>query len=233
MPAFCAGVGAARTAPTLLPPVEPAGPEFWTCVEAPASAPPVVAPLAPDGEVKAEPTLLAPVEPCWADAANGNTRDATTIRVLKEVFILISITRVGRRRNSAEKRRECVALVSRHRLANNPRDFDANVHGALTQSRDREHACRLLTILCGLSTPRSPRGASMPLILEGEPAARLRLATMTSRATSSTSPRASPRRPDPARCRCRVPLSHPCRHGGDDQSRLENLALLPRDCVFH
>ena len=99
MPAFCAGAGAARAAPTLLPPVEPAGPAFWTCVEAPALAPPVVAPLAPDdgaGEVKAEPTALAPVEPCWADAANGNTRDATTIRVLEKVFIIISITRVGR-----------------------------------------------------------------------------------------------------------------------------------------
>ena len=96
MPAFCAGAGAARAAPTLLPPVEPAGPAFWTCVE--VSAPPVVAPLALDDGAGAKfvPTLLLPVEPCWADAANGNTRDATTIRVLEKVFIIISITRVGR-----------------------------------------------------------------------------------------------------------------------------------------
>jgi hypothetical protein len=73
VPALC-GAGAARVAPTLLDPVEPAGPAFWTWVEDPASAPPVVAPVAPDdgaGEVKFDPTLLDPVEPDWAEAANS------------------------------------------------------------------------------------------------------------------------------------------------------------------
>jgi hypothetical protein len=97
VPALC-GAGAARVAPTLLDPVEPAGPAFWSWVEDPASAPPVVAPVAPDdgaGEVKFDPTLLDPVEPDWAEAANGNISDALTIKAAAKFFIVISILVIG------------------------------------------------------------------------------------------------------------------------------------------